>query len=68
MKPEKIRGELKIKKVKIIDIAKRHGCSDTAIHLVIDRNSVSQPIMRLVAEAINKPVESVFPEHFKEAS
>jgi len=68
MKPEKIRGELKTKKIKIVGIAEKRGCSDTAVHLVIDRKSTSYPIMQLVAEALDKPIESVFPEYFKQAS
>ena len=70
MTPEQIRSELALggKKVTITSIAEKLGCSVTAVHLVIDKKSISQRIMIAVAETIHRPVEYVFPEYFRKAS
>ena len=70
MTPEQIRSELALrgKKVTITSIAEKLGVSVTAVHLVIDKRSISNRIMNAVAETIDRPVEFVFPEYFKKAS
>lgn len=70
MTPEQIRSELALrgKKVTITSIAEKLGVSVTAVHLVIDKRSISNRIMNAVAETIDKDVAIVFPEYFKKAS
>ena len=67
MTPEEIKSEIALRgrdKVTMTSIANDLGCSQAAVTLVISKKSVSARIMRAIAEAINKPVEHVFPEYF----
>lgn len=66
MTPEKIKIELfkRREKVTMASIARKLGCSRSAVSLVINGKSVSKKIMQAVADAIEYPVEKVFPSHF----
>lgn len=61
MEPLDIRIELLRAKIKIADIARYAKVSPSAIGRVIEGQSRSARLERLVAKAIDKPVEAVFP-------
>ena len=64
MTPDEIRIELlkRRKKTSMTKIARGLQCSPTAITLVIDRKTVSRRIMSAIADAIEHPLDDVFPE------
>jgi lambda repressor-like predicted transcriptional regulator len=70
MSPDEIRVELirRRKKTNMAQIARDLKCSPTAITLVIDRKTVSSRIMIAIAEAIEQPVDDVFPEHYRKSA
>ena len=66
MTPDEIRMELfkRRKETSQSAIARSLGCSRQAIAAVIDRQIVSNRIMRAVADAIARDVKYVFPDYF----
>ena len=66
MNPEEIKLEFfkRRKQTTMASVANKLGCSRTAVALVVDRKSVSERIMTAIADAIERPIEKVFPEHF----
>ena len=61
MNPLDIRIELMRAGVKQADIARKAKVSDAHVSRVIDGDSTSDRVQKLIARAIGKPVSEVFP-------
>ena len=57
-----IKIELLRRRIKMADVGRQLGVSQTAVQRVIERDMVSERIMRHIAELICMPADSVFPE------
>ena len=70
MTPEEIKAQfaLRRKTMTMTSLANKLGVTQTAVSLVIDKKAISHRIMHAVADAIEQPVEDVFPEYFRKAS
>jgi lambda repressor-like predicted transcriptional regulator len=64
MTPNKIQYELKENGVTQKAIADKRGVTPYHVSAVIHKQRISDRVMRAVAEAIGKPVQSVFPEYY----
>jgi len=64
MEPIDIQYELKKRGITQKDIAKGLGISDNAVSKVVNKQAISDYIMRAVAAAINKDHRLVFPEYY----
>ena len=64
MRSKTIRLELfKVRKIKnMSQIARETGVTPTMVQMVVNRERKSTHIMKAIAEAIDKPVEQVWPE------
>jgi len=64
MTPEEIRIEFikNRKQTNMAKVSRKLGVSHQAVQRVIDRLSVSEPIMLAIAAAIELPPDVVFPE------
>ena len=61
MKPNEIRSELVRHKITGAEIAKKSGCSKQYVSAIIHRLRTNSAIELLIAEAIRKPIDEVFP-------
>ena len=64
MTPLKIQYELKKKGISQKSIAQKLGISDMSVSDTINKNIVSDRIMKAVSEAIDKDHREVFPEYY----
>lgn len=64
LEPLEIRIELMKSGVKSVDIAKTAKVSPSVISRVLDGHATSDRVQRLIAKAIGKKVEVVFPERY----
>ena len=64
MTPNKIQYELKERGITQLAIAKKLNLTPMHISGVIRKERVSNLVMRAVAEAIDQPVQKVFPEYY----
>ena len=65
MTPIRIQYELKKRGVTQLEIAKKIGVNPMHLSCVVRKQRVSDRVMRAVAEAIEKPVDAVFPEYYR---
>lgn len=65
MTPIEIKIEMMRQRVSQADIAREGKVSRGHVFRVIEGTSVSDPVQRLIASAINMPVEDVFPHRYK---
>jgi len=63
METQDIRAELVRRKISIKTIASQLGVTSPSVSQVISRKAVSAKIRKAIAQAINKPVQEVFPEN-----
>ena len=64
MHPADIQALIKKKGLTQKKIARRLGKSDMAVHNVIHKKAVSNPIMTGMAELLGKKPEQIWPEYF----
>jgi lambda repressor-like predicted transcriptional regulator len=62
MTPQEIKGHLVMKNIKNRDIARRLGVTDGAIHQVIYGYKSNGRIRRAIADAVEIPVEQLWPQ------
>lgn len=67
MDPTEIKIELIRNKTSQADIARAKGVTPTTVHRVIRGQSISDPVQKAIARAINKPVTKVFPDRYPSA-
>ena len=63
MHPADIQALIKKKGLTQKEIAKRLNKTEHAISKVVNKQSVSDEIMRSIAELLGKPVTTLFPEY-----
>lgn len=51
-----------------IDLARKAKVSPSVIYRVLDDHGTSDRVQRLIAKAIDKPVEEVFPQRYPQKS
>jgi len=64
MTPLEIQFELKKRKIKQKEIAREIGVCEMAVSKTVNRQMISDRIMRTVAEAIDMDRRAVFPEYY----
>jgi len=64
MTPLEIQFELKKRGVKQKEIARRLGISENTVSRVINKQLISDRVMREVAKAINWDHRAIFPEYY----
>jgi lambda repressor-like predicted transcriptional regulator len=64
MEPLEIKIALLRVGVTQADIARVRKVNPVTVHRVIEGHSISDPIQRLIARALDQPVEKVFPERY----
>jgi predicted transcriptional regulator len=62
MEANDIRAEMVRRKITVVSIAKKLGIAQPSISQVITRKKHTLYIRQAIAEAIDRPVEEVFPE------
>ena len=64
MTPNRIQYELKERGVTQRALAQKLGKCEMMISYIIRKQRISDPVMRAVADAIDKPIQTVFPEYY----
>ncbi len=65
MTPLDIKIELMRSNITQAEIARRCKVSRSQVHRVVHNQCVSDPVRRIVAQAIGKPVVDVWPEYYR---
>ena len=68
MKTIERKVELLKKGVRVADIARELGCSQSHVSLVLSGRSISARVQLAIAEKIGRPVAEVFPPRTDEAA
>jgi len=68
MKPNQIRAELIRRNITGAEIAQKAGCSKQYVSAIIHRSRTNSAIELMIAEAIGKPIDEVFPPTKREES
>lgn len=64
MTPNRIQYELKERGVTQRAIALKLGVSEMTVSDVVRKKSISDHVMRAIADAIGRPVQAIFPEYY----
>jgi lambda repressor-like predicted transcriptional regulator len=68
MKPNEIKAELIKFNITGAEIAKKAGCSKQYVSAIIHRSRTNSAIELIIAEAVGKPIDEVFPPTKQEES
>ena len=68
MHPADIQAALKKKKITQKEIAKELGVSEMAVSMVINKRMVSERIIRVVADKVERDPLVIFHEHYLNAA